>query len=101
MTGELRVLGVFPHPDDEAYSCGGTVARLASGGAEVTILCATNGDAGKDRRVRAGEASSLDVRRRAELVCSCEKLGAARPRFLGLADGTIDQVNFPEVVGQI
>ncbi len=97
----LRVLGIFPHPDDEAYSCGGTIAQMAREGAEVHVLCATDGDAGKDRRQMLTEAGTLDITRRNELVCSCRKLGAAPPRFLGIVDGTIEQVHFPEVVGEI
>ena len=76
MISGRRVLVIFPHPDDEAYSCGGTIARLASDGAEVTVLCATDGDAGKDRRT-AESTGALRFARCDELACSCEKLGAA------------------------
>ncbi|HLZ70404.1 MAG TPA: PIG-L deacetylase family protein [Dehalococcoidia bacterium] len=101
----LRVLGIFPHPDDESYSCAGTLALLADGGAEVQVLCATRGEGGRDLRpplaLARSRKDSLANVREAELARSCETLGLARPRFLGLADGALGSVNFPEVVGQL
>ncbi len=97
----LRVLGIFPHPDDEAYSCAGTLALLAEGGAEVQLLCATAGEAGQDLRPSESRYGVLGAVRMAELAQSCKTLGLPPPRFLGLADGALGTVNFPEVVGQI
>ena len=41
-----RVLGVFAHPDDPEFFCGGTFARWAAEGAEITFVLATSGDKG-------------------------------------------------------
>src|SRR5690349_4783740 len=41
-----RVLGVFAHPDDPEFFCGGTFARWAAEGAEITFGLATSGDKG-------------------------------------------------------
>ncbi len=41
-----RVLGVFAHPDDPEFFCGGTFARWAAEGAEITFVVATSGDKG-------------------------------------------------------
>jgi LmbE family N-acetylglucosaminyl deacetylase len=41
-----RVLVVFPHPDDETVSCGGTIRRLADAGAQVTLMLLTGGERG-------------------------------------------------------
>ncbi|MBI2517594.1 MAG: PIG-L family deacetylase [Opitutae bacterium] len=38
-----RILIVAAHPDDEVLGCGGTIARLATEGAAVTILILANG----------------------------------------------------------
>lgn len=43
-----RVLGVFAHPDDPEFFCGGTFARWAAEGAMITFLLATSGDKGSD-----------------------------------------------------
>ena len=37
-------LVIAPHPDDEVYGCGGTIARLTRNGEEVHILIVTKGD---------------------------------------------------------
>jgi LmbE family N-acetylglucosaminyl deacetylase len=58
------VLAVFPHPDDEAITCGGTFHRLSTAGAVVTLVVLTRGERGTQdggssselARVRAGEA---------------------------------------------
>jgi hypothetical protein len=44
-----RVLGCFPHPDDEIFAAG-LLAWCADRGAEVHLLTATRGEAGTDRR---------------------------------------------------
>ncbi len=43
----LSVLAAFAHPDDEGFGFGGTLAMLASRGARITLVCATNGDVGE------------------------------------------------------
>src|ERR1700722_1559081 len=42
----LRVVCVGAHPDDPETGCGGTLARLASAGHEITIVFLTRGEAG-------------------------------------------------------
>jgi len=39
------ILAIFAHPDDEARGAGGTLACGAAEGAEVTLVCATRGEA--------------------------------------------------------
>ena len=45
MTGQHRVLAVIAHPDDEA-TFAGTLALAARAGAEVSVVCTTNGGGG-------------------------------------------------------
>jgi len=40
------VLGVFAHPDDPEFFAGGTFAKWAEDGAEITFVIATSGDKG-------------------------------------------------------
>lgn len=101
MSDALRVLGIFPHPDDESYSCGGTFARLAASGAEVRVLCATRGEGGRDNRTSPVAGVALGEVRAAELRASCAALGLAAPEFLDLPDGGLDTSDFLGVAGAI
>ena len=80
------VVGVFPHPDDEAYSVGGTFARLASEGADVRVVCMTQGEGGMDLRKSASSTGGLGQVRVAELNASCEVMGLPAPVVLGFPD---------------
>ncbi len=42
-----KILAIFAHPDDEAFSTGGTIARYAEAGIDITLVCATRGEAGE------------------------------------------------------
>ncbi|MDJ0112902.1 PIG-L family deacetylase, partial [Rhodococcus erythropolis] len=42
-----RLLLVHAHPDDETITTGGTIARYASEGADVTVLTCTLGEEGE------------------------------------------------------
>ena len=44
---ERRLLAVFAHPDDETFLCGGTLARYASEGGRVSLICGTRGEVGE------------------------------------------------------
>jgi N-acetyl-1-D-myo-inositol-2-amino-2-deoxy-alpha-D-glucopyranoside deacetylase len=81
------VLGVFPHPDDEAYAAGGLLAQCAANGALVELLCATRGENGADRNAATPPGSELAGQRTRELQASCLALGVAAPAFLDLPDG--------------
>ncbi len=39
----MKILIIGAHPDDEIYGCGGTIAKLASEGNEVSVLIVTEG----------------------------------------------------------
>ncbi|MGY1772099.1 PIG-L deacetylase family protein [Blastococcus sp. SYSU D00813] len=84
-----RWLAAVAHPDDEAFGCGSVLARAALLGADVTIACATRGEAGE---VRPGGDPSGDLGavREAELRAAAERLGAARVELLGWRDSGFD-----------
>ena len=81
------MLGLFPHPDDEAYAAGGLLAHCAAGGAAVALLCATRGERGTDRSGATTSGPALAARRTHELAASCRALGIAPPVVLDLPDG--------------
>ncbi|MEY3011442.1 MAG: hypothetical protein RIT45_177 [Pseudomonadota bacterium] len=85
-----RVVGVFPHPDDEAWAAGGTLAAFADAGAHVQVVFATDGEAGADWTGALRSGAGLAAVRRAEAVDASARLGLHKPTFLGLGDGRLD-----------
>lgn len=86
-TARLRILGIFAHPDDSEFSCGGSAARWAAEGAEITYVIITDGAAGSnDPAQNLGE---LVRTRAAEQRAACDVLGVRELIFLGYPDGTL------------
>ena len=42
----LTLLVILAHPDDESFPIGGTIAKYATAGVRVILVCATRGEAG-------------------------------------------------------
>lgn len=73
------------HPDDEAISTGGSMARAHAEGHRVVLVVATNGEHGEvPDDLAVGE--TLADRRRAETEASASALGADRVVWLGYSD---------------
>ena len=72
------------HPDDEAISTGGTIARAAAEGHRVILVLATNGEWGESPD-DLGDQTLLE-RRRDEVTASAAALGIARIVWLGYED---------------
>ena len=83
-----RALAVYAHPDDAEISCGGTLARWASGGSEVHLMLLTSGDKGSSDP--SDDPEGLAVRRAAEVVAAAGVLGLAGHEQLGAGDGELD-----------
>jgi LmbE family N-acetylglucosaminyl deacetylase len=84
-----RLLAVFAHPDDEgAIAC--TLARYAQEGAQVTLACATRGEAGEISDPSLATAVNLGRVREEELRCACATLGIADLRLLGYCDSGME-----------
>lgn len=79
-----RALVLAAHPDDESLGCAGTLALLADGGATVTVVFATDGEATRGSSAAPGDTARL---RRGEGQGACRILGVDRVRHLGLSDG--------------
>lgn len=82
-------LAIIPHPDDESYSFGGTLARLARGGWRCAVACASRGEAGERHDGGDPQPAALAAAREAELRASCALLGAGFAAVWGLPDGAL------------
>lgn len=87
-----RLVAFIPHPDDESYSFGGTIALAARAGWDCKVFCASSGERGKRHDGGATDPESVAAAREAELVASCEVLGAKPPAFWHVPDGKLSAV---------
>jgi LmbE family N-acetylglucosaminyl deacetylase len=80
------VLGVWAHPDDEAYLSAGIMGALRDAGHRVVVATATYGEHGTPdpRRWPPAELAAI---RRAELDASLALIGVHEHRWLGYGDG--------------
>lgn len=86
LAAPVKILAVLAHPDDEAFGMGGTLAHYAKKGAEVTLICATLGEAGMvDPRFLQNGQTVAGLREQ-ELRCSAEALGLKDVFLLGYRD---------------
>jgi LmbE family N-acetylglucosaminyl deacetylase/GT2 family glycosyltransferase len=81
-----RVLVFAPHPDDEVFGCGGTLAFQAEAGAEIRVVILTDGGKGDP----SGGTEDLTDKRVGESRAAGEHLGLSDYRFLGLPDGALE-----------
>ncbi|MEO8764336.1 MAG: PIG-L deacetylase family protein [Ginsengibacter sp.] len=77
-----KIVCVGGHPDDPESGCGGTLAKLAALGHEVTIIYLTTGEAGIEGKSH-NEAAGI---RKQEAINACRML-QAKPLFAGQTDG--------------
>jgi bacillithiol biosynthesis deacetylase BshB2 len=88
---ERHVLVVLPHPDDETFSSGGTIALHTQAGTPVTYVCGTLGEMGRNMGSPFfATRESLPEVREKELREACKVLGIQDLRLLGLRDKTIE-----------
>lgn len=82
---QATLLAVFAHPDDEAFSVGGTLTHYARRGVRVVLACATRGEAGKIT-VPGMTVDDLGQQREQELREACRALEIGEPVFLDYHD---------------
>jgi LmbE family N-acetylglucosaminyl deacetylase len=80
------LLTIFAHPDDEAFGCGGTMAKYAAEGARVVLVCATRGEEGEISSPELATPENLGEVRERELRCAADALGIADVVFLDYRD---------------
>lgn len=114
----LTLLAVHAHPDDEASTTGGILARYSAEGVRTVLVTCTNGELGdstagaKPGEGDHDEATVVAVRRR-ELEASCALLGVSELELLGYHDsgmmgwpqndapGSFWSVPVPEAAGRL
>ena len=88
---DLTVMAVHAHPDDEAISTGGMLARYAYEGIRTVLVTCTDGGCGDGPGgIKPGEPGfdrgAVVATRQGELARSCEALGVKHLELLGYPD---------------
>jgi LmbE family N-acetylglucosaminyl deacetylase len=86
---DKRVLAVYGHPDDEGQATG-TLASFIAAGSQVTLLCATRGEAGEISDPVLSTPETLGYTRELELRASMAQIGLQDVRFLPFRDSGMD-----------
>lgn len=95
------ILMVTPHPDDDTFTSGGTLARLAAAGNTIHVLIYTNDNAGsRDPSMTRERLASI---RRAEEERACSLLGIPLENihWLGHDDGMLEYVDRRDLTRQV
>jgi LmbE family N-acetylglucosaminyl deacetylase len=99
---ELRLMCVFPHPDDETLGMGSTLAKYAAEGIATYLVTATRGErCWTDDPAAYPGPQALGEIRTAELHAAAQVLGIHEVASLDYIDGDLDQADPAEVIGQI
>lgn len=107
-----RILGVFPHPDDEG-TMSGALLKYGQAGVETGLICITRGEVGEISDPALATPETLGEVREGEMRAAIQVLGVEHLWFLGYRDSgmagtpenndprTLFQANPAEVVGKI
>ena len=94
------ILGVWAHPDDEAYLSAGLMTDAVRKGERVVCVTATRGEAGSQDPERWPVEKMPQIREQ-ELAACLGKLGVTEHRWLDYVDGTCDAVEHDEAVARL
>ena len=94
------ILGVWAHPDDEAYLSAGIMAAAVDAGSRVVCVTATRGELGSLDPVR-WPPDTLAAVREAELDACLAVLGVREHIWLDYPDGGCDGVPVDEAVSRL
>ncbi len=94
------ILGVWAHPDDEAFAMAGIMAAASQNGQTVACITATRGDRGTADPKRWPLDKIAQIRSK-EMANSLKIVGCSDHTWLEYPDGGCDRINKSEAVAQI
>jgi LmbE family N-acetylglucosaminyl deacetylase len=94
MPGKKKVIVFEAHGDDMEFACGGTIAKFADRGHEVSLVVATDNDKGSFELT----ADELRAARDREIHGAAQILGVSRVICLGYPDGELQEKAPPHVL---
>lgn len=97
----MRILYVFPHPDDESFGPALAIARQRREGDDVHLLTLTRGGATRQRQRLGLSVDEMGAVRVREMACVEEVLGLASLSVLDLPDGGLARLDPHDVEAPI
>ena len=94
----LSVLVVAAHPDDEILGCGGTMARHAADGDDVSILILGEGITSRDPQRDANKQKKALDALHAQVDRAAKVVGASKTFLHHFADNRFDSVDLLDIV---
>lgn len=89
----MRILYVFPHPDDESFGPGPAIYQQQRSGHAVSVLTLTRGEATRQRERYGYSRSEMADIRSAELRAACAELGVEDVRILDFPDDGLAELD--------
>jgi N-acetylglucosamine malate deacetylase 2 len=92
-TTTMRVMYIFPHPDDESFGPAGAIHQQIEEGNEVMLLTLTKGGATKVRHQLGLTIQEMGLVREKEMHKVQKSLGIAQMQILDYPDGGLSKIN--------
>lgn len=96
-----NVMLIFAHPDDETFTCGGTILKKVRAGSSIKLICATRGDAGELGNPPVCTREELSEVREKEVRDASSILGISYIYFFDYLDGKLNEVPIDELSEKI
>jgi len=84
-----KALVLSPHPDDDCFALGGTIKKMTTAGAEVTVVYFTDGAGGVPEESGQKYDKNLIEKRKIETKNAAKILGIKETIFWGYKDGKL------------
>ena len=89
----MKILYIFPHPDDESYGPSRAISRQIREGHEVALLTLTRGGATKERHKFGYSIEEMGAVRYNELQCAAKSLGLSELTVQDFPDGGLKEMD--------
>lgn len=96
-----RILLILSHPDDESFVAAGLARRYADRGAEIVLVMATRGGAGRVGDPPLCDREALPALREAELREAADLLGISEVHFLDYQDKRLSEAPIDRIRGEL
>ena len=96
-----RILLILAHPDDESFVAAGLARRYVERGAEIGLVTATRGGAGRVGDPPLCDREALPALREAELRRAAEILGISDVHLLDYQDGRLSEAPIDRIRGEL